>query len=287
MPNPQRRPRIPQPRAPQQRPVPAKARPKRRARRKPGWVERARWVWRTLATLPRVVQVVLVLSVLAVGAAVVNTAHWVVRKPTVLLAPISGALAKTPAQTWDSYGDDFRRHSTAAVSAELLAALAQMESAGDPVADTYWRWNPDSPDFFGLFRPASSSVGLYQMTDPAFEEASRYCIRDHVAVDARAQPGACGPDLPRIRLLPSHAIELTAAWLDRGVAKAVGKRPATARHMQDTAAIIHLCGGAPARDFATRGFRLVPGQRCGDHDPAAYLAQVHQLEGVFRKLAAR
>lgn len=222
---------------------------------------------------------------LAVGAAGVNIAHWVIRKPTVLLAPISGALAKSPAQTWESYGELFRRYSTTAVSAELLASLAQMESAGDPVANTYWRWNVESPDFFGIFRPASSSVGLYQMTDPAFEEARRYCIRDHVVADARS--GACGTEPSYVRLLPADAVELTAAWLDRSVARIVGKRPANARQLQDVAALIHLCGGGPAQAFVTRGFRLTPGHRCGDHDPAAYLAQIHDMERTFRRLAAR
>jgi hypothetical protein len=51
------------------------------------------------------------------------------------------------------------------------------------VARTYWRWrltwNP-----FGVYKPASSAVGLYQMTDAAFAEASRYCVRRHAVVDA-------------------------------------------------------------------------------------------------------
>jgi hypothetical protein len=241
-------------------------------------------MWRIVTALPRPVQVVMVLALLAVGAIGVNIAHWVIRKPTVLLAPISGAMAKTPAQTWASYGELFRQYSTTAVSAELLAALAQTESAGDPAANTYWRFNPESPDFFGIFRPASSSVGMYQMTDPAFAEARRYCIRNH----AVAEDASCAADASyKTRLLPSHAIELTAAWLDRSTARAIGKRPATPRQMQDVAALIHLCGGGPASAFVRRGFRLGAGERCGDHDPAAYLAQVHDLEKTFRRLATK
>ena len=53
---------------------------------------------------------------------------------------------------------------------ELLAALAQVEGAGNPVARTYWRWrlswNP-----LELYRPASSAVGMYQITDATFQEA--------------------------------------------------------------------------------------------------------------------
>jgi len=37
------------------------------------------------------------------------------------------------------YGPLFRRHSTVVITPELLAALAQVEGAGNPVARTYWR----------------------------------------------------------------------------------------------------------------------------------------------------
>ena len=44
-----------------------------------------------------------------------------------------------------------------------------MESSGDPVALTYWRWrlswNP-----FEVYRPASSAVGMFQLTDGTFAE---------------------------------------------------------------------------------------------------------------------
>jgi len=35
--------------------------------------------------------------------------------------------------------------------------------------------------------------------------------------------------------------------------------------------MIHLCGAASAKDFARRGFRLIAGERCGDHDVATYV----------------
>src|ERR1700761_953113 len=66
---------------------------------------------------------------------------------------------------------------------DITGGLAQVESTGNPVARTYWRWqltwNP-----LAVYKPASSAVGLYQMTDPAFAEASRYCIRGHTVVGA-------------------------------------------------------------------------------------------------------
>ena len=52
------------------------------------------------------------------------------------------------------------------------------------------------------------------------------------------------------------------------------------------AAVIHLCGTGPATAFAGRGFRLVPGERCGDHDVAAYLVQINAMKRQFLRLAA-
>jgi hypothetical protein len=75
-----------------------------------------------------------------------------------------------------------RDHSTAVVTPELLAALAQTESSGDPVALTYWRWR-FSANPFDIYRPASSAVGMFQITDGTFAEARRYCIHDHVVVE--------------------------------------------------------------------------------------------------------
>ena len=59
---------------------------------------------------------------------------------------------------------------------------AQVEGAGNPVASTYWRWRL-TWDPFAIYQPASSSVGMYQMTDAAFAEARHYCIRDHIVVE--------------------------------------------------------------------------------------------------------
>jgi len=71
--------------------------------------------------------------------------NWIVqaaRKPSEVLFPFDG-FTKSPRETWQAYGHLFRRHATEAVPAELLAALAQAESAGNPVARTYWRWRFD------------------------------------------------------------------------------------------------------------------------------------------------
>src|SRR5690606_35049610 len=102
-----------------------------------------------------------------------NWIYQVIRKPSELFFPVSGVLSKTPAGTWQTYRPLFERHSTAIMSPDLLAALAQVEGAGNPVARTYWRWSLTYQPF-EIYRPASSAVGMYQITDGTFGEAPRY-----------------------------------------------------------------------------------------------------------------
>lgn len=220
----------------------------------------------------------------------VNWGYQVVRKPTELLFPVSGALTKSPPATWQAYGPLFTKHATAVVTPELLAALAQVESSGNPVARTYWRWRP-AANPLEWYRPASSAVGMYQLTDGTFQEAKRYCIHDHVVVeDGPWHAGrSCWFNSLYTRVLPTHAIELTAAWLDRGVARTLAAQrrdAATLQQRQDLAAVIHLCGAGAGHAYAARGFRLTARQQCGDHDVRHYLARVNALTRQFAMLAA-
>jgi hypothetical protein len=92
-----------------------------------------------------------------------------------------------------------------------------------------------------------------------------------------------------MRVMPRHAIELTAAFLDRSVAAILAAHPAarpSPQQTQDLAAILHLCGAGPAGDFARHGFHLAPGAHCGDHDAATYLARVNAVKRGFLRLAA-
>lgn len=166
--------------------------------------------------------------------------------------------------------------------AELLAALAQTESSGNPVARTYWRWrlsfNP-----FAIYQPASSAVGLYQMTDPAYAEAARFCIRENAVTDT-----GCGFG-PYIRAIPSQAIELASVYLDRNVADVLSLADdvkTSPQQKQDLAAFIHLCGARPATAYARRHFQMVAGERCGDHLVATYVAKVDAMKREFLRLAA-
>ena len=202
---------------------------------------------------------------------------------------MSGALNKTPTETWRRYGQLFRQYSTAAITPELLAALAQVEGAGNPVARTYWRWRLTWHPFT-IYRPASSAVGMYQMTDGTFAEARRYCIHHHTVVGEAAWDdwASCWFNGLYTRVVPSHAVELAAVFLDRNVAAILARRPyqaVSSQHKQDLAAIIHLCGAGPAEAFARRGFHLIAAERCGDQDATVYLAHIDTMKRQFQRLA--
>jgi hypothetical protein len=238
---------------------------------------------------PLAIRIVLIAAAVVLVWAAVNWVYQVVRKPTELFFPADRVLAKTPRETWRRYGHLFEQHSTAVVTPELLAALAQVEGAGNPVARTYWRWHLTWHPM-RVYRPASSAVGMYQITDATFEDARRYCIHNHVVVEAGRwnDVHACWFNATYTRVIPSHAIEMTAALLDRRVASILEARritTATSAQKQDLAAVIHLCGAGAGDAYARRGFRLPPGQRCGDHGVSRYLAQVNALKRRFVELA--
>lgn len=243
----------------------------------------ARWTRKKFARAPRAVRIASVATILLAVLTLLNIAYHVIRKPTELFVFAGNSLDKDPAKTWRQYGPLFRTYSTATITPELLAALAQVESSGNPVARTYWRWrwsfNP-----LAIYQPASSAVGLYQMTDPAFSEAARFCVRGNAVTDT-----GCGFTSLYTRAIPSHAIELASVYLDRQVADVltrVGDTKASARERQDLAAFIHLCGAGPATGFARRKFQMMAGERCGDHLVASYVARVNAMKRQFLRLAA-
>ena len=212
-------------------------------------------------------------------AVTLNLVYQVARKPAELFFPVSGALSKTPTETWRNMAR-CSATSTSLMTPELLAALAQVEAAGNPVARMPARASVIRASSTG--RP-SSAVGMYQITDGTFREARRYCIRDHVAIEE-----GCWLNSLYMRVIPSHAVEMTSAYLDRSVAALLAGRRvrASVLQKQDLAALIHLCGARAGELFVRNGFRLMPGQRCGEHDARAYLAQVNAMKRVFARLSA-
>jgi len=220
----------------------------------------------------------------------VNWLYQVTRKPNELFAPLGAVLAKSPRATWDAYGPLFETHATAIVTPELLAALAQAEGQGNPLARTYWRWRLSSNPF-EIYRPASSAVGMFQITDAAFAEARKYCVHGREVASAGAwyDPRACWFNGLYSRVVPSHAIEMTSARLHRSVEEVLARQRiarASLRQKQDLAAVIHLCGPRRGDAFARRGFGAAGDERCGAHGVRQYVSRVNGLTGQFARLRA-
>jgi hypothetical protein len=249
-----------------------------------------RRAWRAFQRAPRIVQVMMGCALIVTAWFVLNWLYQVVRKPSELFFPVSGTLYRTPPQTWRQYAPLFEKDATSVMTPELLAALAQVEGSGNPVVRTYWRWSW-KPSPFDVYRPASSAVGMYQITDGTFAEARRFCIHHHKVIEDGPWDAwrSCWFNRLYTRVVPAHAVELTSAFLDRNVASVLERRginAATLAQKQDLAALIHLCGAAAGDAYARRGLRLLDGQRCGDHEVRAYLARVDAMKRVFAMLAA-
>ena len=218
----------------------------------------------------------------------INWVYQVLRKPSELFFPVSGTLYKSPAETWVEYGPIFKKFSTPVMTPDFLAAIAQVEGSGNPVARTYWRWSWSSQPF-KVYRPASSAVGMYQITDGTFAEARRYCIHDHAVVTDGPWNDwhSCWFNSLYTRVIPSDAVELTSAYIDRSVALILEHhRMSSAPLMQEQmlAALIHLCGAGAGDDFARHRFKLTEGQRCGDTAARAYIERVQSMQNVFSRL---
>jgi hypothetical protein len=255
----------------------------------PGARTRSR-VWKRLRRSPSVVQITIASALFLVLFFAVNWTYQVVRKPSELFFPISGSFYKEPAETWRAYRSLFERHSTPVMTPDLLAALAQVEGSGNPVVRTYWRFSLDVEPF-EIFRPASSAVGMYQITDGTFAIARRYCVHRHRVVEEGPWYDfkSCWLNELYTRTIPSHAVEMTAAYLDRGVADVLARFPAlraTVEQKQTLATMMHLCGAGAATEYARRGLALTAGQRCGTHDARSYVGRVVSLQRRFRALAS-
>lgn len=262
------------------------------ARLKRAWPSarrRRRWL-RAFRSAPRTLQICAVLGAAAAAFLAVNWVYQVIHKPTELFFPVSGTLYKSPPETWKEYASLFEKYSTDTMTPELLAALAQVEGSGNPIVRTYWRWSW-KPHPFEVYRPASSAVGMYQLTDGTFAQARHYCIHDHRVVEEGPWDDwhSCWFNSLYMRVIPRDAIEMTSAYLDRAVTVTLlahHVRAATLREKQDLATVIHLCGAGAGDLYVRRGLRLTPGQRCGDHEARAYLRRVNAMKSLFARLAA-
>jgi hypothetical protein len=248
------------------------------------WRRVRRW-WRPAPRPAKFIMAALVILVLWLG---VNWIYQVLRKPSELFFPVSGTLYKSPAETWAQYAPIFKKYSTEVMTPDFLAAIAQVEGSGNPVARTYWRWSWSSQPF-EVYRPASSAVGMYQITDGNFAQARRFCIHDHAVVADGPWNDwhSCWFNSLYARVIPSNAVELTSAYLDRSVALILERHHMSSIALlqkQMLAALIHLCGAGAGDEFARRRFRLAEAERCGDHQARVYLARVESMQSVFSRL---
>jgi hypothetical protein len=266
-------------------------------RRRQSWLKRLwpsaqvrrRW-WRTFRSAPSGLQICAVLGIGAVLFLAVNWVYQVIHKPTELLFPVSGTLYKSPPETWREYHSLFEKYSTDIMTPELLAALAQVEGSGNPIVRTYWRWSW-VPHPFEVYRPASSAVGMYQLTDGTFAQAKHLCIHDHHVVEEGPWDDwhSCWFNSLYMRVIPGNAIEMTSAYLERAVNATIldhHVRYASLEQKQDLAAVIHLCGAGAGDLYVRRGLRLTAGQKCGDHEARIYVRRVDAMKRLFARLAA-
>ena len=250
---------------------------------------RRRWL-RAFRRVPAGVRLCAALGAAAVVFLAVNWIYQVIHKPTELFFPVSGTLYKSPSETWREYGPLFEKYSTGIMTPDLLAALAQVEGSGNPIVRTYWRWSW-RPHPFEMYRPASSAVGMYQLTDGTFAQAKRYCIHDHRVYEAGPWNDwhACWFNGLYMRVIPRDAIEMTSAYLDRAVTMTLlarRLRHVTLQQKQDLAALIHLCGAGAGDLYVRRGLRLTKGEKCGDHEARLYVGRVDAMKRLFARLAA-
>ena len=92
--------------------------------------KRPRWVWRKLNAVPKAVRIVIIAATILAVFSATNLVYHLVRKPTEVFAPVSGAFNKTPIETWRQYAPLFREYSAAVIPPELLAALADLGRLG-------------------------------------------------------------------------------------------------------------------------------------------------------------
>lgn len=198
---------------------------------------------------------------------------------------VAGNAWKTPKGTWEKYGSLFIAHETQLMKAEFLAAIAQNESAGNPVATTYWRWKWSSNPL-EWYAPASSSTGLFQYTKGTFQEAKKFCVHrgEPVLAGKWNDPSSCWFNSLYSRLIPSHAIEMTSARLQYLVNQQTQGKTFNVTDQRKIATVIHLCGANKARRFVNARAAYSAIGRCGTHDPQLYFQRIDKLRRQFAKL---
>ena len=209
---------------------------------------------------------------------VVNLLLQIYKKPTEVLSVIYEGETLRLEQNWFKYQDIFKAHSTEYVEAETLASIAQVESGGRIWASPKWQWNW-TWDYQQIFAPASSALGLMQITSGHMQTVSRYCEQEG------KRNSLCEKQKWWSRLLPSHSVHLAAVYMDktlRGMVKQMGG--INNQQRVDVAAITHLCGDKKAWTFVKDNFRFQSFSYCGAHKASRYVGRVKRLHKRLKRL---
>ena len=219
----------------------------------------------------------------------VNWVYHVAQNPTIILHHFklaSGNPWKSAKGTWEAYGSLFERHETDLMTAQFLAAIAQKESAGNPIATTSWGWKW-SKNPFEIYAPLSSSAGLFQYTKPTFQDAKRFCVHwgKPILSGSWLEPwNLCWFNWLYSRTSPSDSIETTSARLHYYVERMTKGRKVGKVNKRKLATTIHLCGRGKAKKLMKVNFNLNAIGRCGSHNPAKYFQKVDRLRKTFAAL---
>ena len=218
----------------------------------------------------------------------VNFLVQITRKPAEALGLLGLGRSRSVTETWRAFSHDFERHATEIIDPTFLAAMAQVESSGNPLATPKWRFRW-SGSIWNWFAPESTSVGLFQFTDGAFARARKFCI--HKGRVARDGPwhdwGSCWFNWAYLRISASDSIEMTSAYLHHEVTTSLGGRKASLANQRRLAAVIHLCGPGSAGKFIRSGFDLRSAGTCGRHDVRSYVETIERYEQQLRSAIRR
>lgn len=228
----------------------------------------------------------IVIATVVLSIVSINFIFQIAKKPAELLSALSMHNKKSPESTWSNYNYYFNKHSTKEMTPSFLAALAQIESAGNPLATPEWKfkWTGNILNFFA---PASSSVGLFQFTDGTFRKAKKYCIQENKVIKDGPwnNPNTCWFNSLYLRTSASDSIEMTSAYLTLSLKKILSKQQLSIKRLvYKTAAIIHLCGIHRAKKYKKNGFKISQLNRCGTHSVFRYVKRVIRLEKRFSRL---
>lgn len=215
-----------------------------------------------------------------------NWLYQVTRKPAEILALLAGGrLNKSVASTWDTYYDYFKQHETPVITAEFLAAMAQIESGGNSLATPRWRWRWTT-DIRNIYAPASSSVGLFQYINSTFEDGKRFCVHNGKVAFAGKwyDRKSCWFNSFYSRLSASDSIEITAASLHYYVEKTLDKRSVSLNKKQELAAVIHLCGKRKGKQFVKLNFNFSRLPLCGSHNAGNYYKKIKYYQNKLESL---